>query len=75
MITANDLTAIVDRLETADVTVWLDGGWGVDVLSASKRARIRISTSPWIASLIEVSRKPASVLSKVAVASDRKTTR
>ena len=29
---ADEVVAIVDALETAGVTVWLDGGWGVDAL-------------------------------------------
>ncbi len=32
MITASDVINIVERLETAGVTFWLDGGWGVDAL-------------------------------------------
>ena len=30
--TAQDVVAIVDRLEAAGLSVWLDGGWGVDAL-------------------------------------------
>lgn len=29
---AHDVLAIVDVLEGANVTIWLDGGWGVDAL-------------------------------------------
>jgi lincosamide nucleotidyltransferase A/C/D/E len=30
MMTAEDVTGILDRLEGAGVTAWLDGGWAVD---------------------------------------------
>jgi lincosamide nucleotidyltransferase A/C/D/E len=32
MISANDLVKIVEHLEAAGVTTWLDGGWGIDAL-------------------------------------------
>jgi lincosamide nucleotidyltransferase A/C/D/E len=30
--TSEDVLAVLERLEAAGVTVWLDGGWGVDAL-------------------------------------------
>lgn len=33
---ADDLLAILDLLERAGVTVWIDGGWGVDALLGEK---------------------------------------
>jgi lincosamide nucleotidyltransferase A/C/D/E len=33
---ADDVVAIVDQLEEAGVSVWLDGGWGVDALAGEQ---------------------------------------
>lgn len=30
--TSSDVAAVLDRLEREQITVWLDGGWGVDAL-------------------------------------------
>ena len=32
MMTAGDLVALLDRIDSAGLTVWLDGGWAVDAL-------------------------------------------
>ncbi len=32
MMTADDVIEVLDRFETAGVSAWLDGGWGVDAL-------------------------------------------
>lgn len=36
--TKEDLIAVIDLLENADITYWIDGGWGVDIL-AGKQTR------------------------------------
>jgi hypothetical protein len=32
MLDASDVLEILDRLDRAGLTVWLDGGWGIDAL-------------------------------------------
>lgn len=32
MMTASDVAVVLDRLEDAEIEVWLEGGWGVDAL-------------------------------------------
>jgi lincosamide nucleotidyltransferase A/C/D/E len=32
MMTADDVLEVIDALEGAGVSVWIDGGWGIDAL-------------------------------------------
>ena len=32
MMRPTEVLEVLDRLDASDVTVWLDGGWGVDAL-------------------------------------------
>jgi lincosamide nucleotidyltransferase A/C/D/E len=36
---ADDVVTIADRLEAAGLSVWLDGGWGVDALAGEQTRR------------------------------------
>ena len=45
MMTQDDVTTVLDRLDGAGIDAWLDGGWAVDACSASRRVPTRISTS------------------------------
>ena len=36
MMRAEDVIAVLDQLERAGVTVWIDGGWGVDALTGAQ---------------------------------------
>jgi hypothetical protein len=38
------VTEILDRLAARGIEVWVDGGWGVDALSASRPEPTTIST-------------------------------
>ena len=32
MMSAGDVSAVLERLAQAEISVWLDGGWGIDAL-------------------------------------------
>ena len=36
--TKEDIMTVIDILENAEITYWIDGGWGVDIL-AGKQTR------------------------------------
>ena len=38
---ADDVLRIIDRLMSADIRVWVDGGWGVDALLGRQTRRHR----------------------------------
>lgn len=40
--TKEDFMTVIDILENAEITYWIDGGWGVDILAGNKQEIIEI---------------------------------
>ena len=47
-VTKTDLLKVLDLMEASGIQYWLDGGWGVDVLSGNRPG----STGMWISTLM-----------------------